>query len=145
MSANHGHLTHINSHITGPNWAQCPSLGNMTTLDKSMQTGIRLGILPPPPSLSARLGFISPEPTQILTVFQDKVQTLTIHLNLDSGANVSYMRLSEAKKRGFKVRPNGQLSILGDGLAKLASVGEVHETFHRNSWTVVFRALVYLL
>ena len=142
MSANHGHLTHINSHITGPNWAQCPSLGNMTTLDKSMQTGIRLGILPPPPSLSARLGFISPEPTQILTVFQDKVQTLTIHLNLDSGANVSYMRLSEAKKRGFKVRPNGQLSILGDGLAKLASVGEVHETFHRNSWTVVFRALV---
>ena len=151
-NANSGHLTHINSHITGSNHSDFThinshitspySLGNVTAWDKSLQTGIRLGIVDPPPGQSTRLGFISPEPTQILTVFQDKANNATIHLNLDSGANVSFMKLSEAKKRGFKVRPNGQLSILGDGLAKLASVGEVHETFHRNSWTVQFRALV---
>ena len=136
---NHGQITH-NIHITGPDGVQLIRLGNISTWDKSLQTGIRLGIVKP--DQSPRLGHITPEPTQILTVFQDKQQTLTIHLNLDSGANVSFMRLSEAKRRGFKIRPNGQLSILGDGLARLASIGEVHETFHRNSWTVHFRALV---
>ena len=120
------------SEATNSTMAQPLSLGNMSAGDKSLQTGIRLGIVKPP-GLAPRLGHITPEPTQILTVFQDKPQTQTIHLNLDSGANVSFMRLSEAKSRGFKVRPNGQLSILGDGLARLASIGEVHETFHRNS------------
>ena len=72
--ANHGHFTH-NIHITGPDWAQPLSMGNMSTGDKSLQTGIRLGIVKPP-GLSPRLGHIRPEPTQILTVFQDKAQTL---------------------------------------------------------------------
>ena len=38
---NHGQITH-NIHITGPNWAQPLSLGNMSAGDKSLQTGIRL-------------------------------------------------------------------------------------------------------
>ena len=146
--ADYGRLTY-NSHMSGaltcplsPNFTPCLGLGNMTTWDRSLELGIRLGIVNPPPAFTPRLGTIKPEPTQTLTVFQDSAQSITVHIDLDSGANVGFIKLSEAKRRGFKIRPNGQLSVLGDGLAKLASLGEIHETFYRNSWTVIFRALV---
>ena len=64
------------------------------------------------------------------------------HLDLDSGANVSFCRSDECKRRGFKILPNAQLSTLGDGDGKLGSIGEIDETFHRNGWSVRFRALV---
>ena len=89
-----------------------------------------------------RLGYIKPEPSQIMTVYQDREQTNPIHLDLDSGAFVSYIRKSEAIARGFKIRPNGQMSTLGDGNTLLPPVGEVHETFYRNDWSVLFRAVV---
>ena len=89
-----------------------------------------------------RLGYIKPVPSQLMTVYQDKRQNLPIHLDLDSGANVSYVEHKEAIARGFKVYPNGQLSKLGDGNTNLPPVGEIHETFHRNDWTVLFRAIV---
>ena len=145
--ADYGRLTY-NSHCPGD--YECPlnlnfnpgfGLGAVTR-DRSLEMGIRLGILKPPPTYLPRLGTITPEPTQILTVYQDSAKTIPLHIDLDSGANVGFIRLSEAKKRGFNIQPNGQLSVLGDGLGKLASVGEVHETFHRNSWTVIYRALV---
>ena len=88
------------------------------------------------------LGTIRPEPTQILTVFQDQRQTLPIHLGMDNGANVSYVTRKEVTKRGFAMKPNSQMSRLGDGKTLLPAIGEIDETFHRNSWTVRFRALV---
>ena len=44
------------------------------------------------------LNFIKPEPLQILTVYQDSAQNMPIHIDLDTGANVNYVSLSEAKK-----------------------------------------------
>ena len=41
------------------------------------------------PSDQPRLGYIKPVPSQLMTVYQDKRQNLPIHLDLDSGANVS--------------------------------------------------------
>ena len=92
---------------------------------------------------SARLSFIRPVSSQILTVFQDNSsQSAPIHIDLDTGATVNYVTEKEVLNRGFKVYPNGQLSKLGDGKTKLKSIGEIHETFFRNNWTVKFSAIV---
>ena len=95
-------------------------------------------VVPEQPHLS----IIVPEPSQILTVFQEPKQTNTAHLNIDSGANVSFCHIDECLRRGFKILPNGQLSTLGDGDGKLGSMGEIDVTFYRNDWKVRFRALV---
>lgn len=42
----------------------------------------------------------------------------------------------------WKVHPNGQLAKIADGKTVMKSVGEVHETFCRNNWTVKFSALI---
>ena len=87
-----------------------------------------------------RCNFIQPVPSQILTVFtQDK---RPIHIELDSNATVNYIRLDAAKAMGFKITPNQQLSILADGITKLPAVGEIHEVFCRNDWSVHFTAVV---
>ena len=89
-----------------------------------------------------KCGYIKPVPSQILTVFQDPSNKLPVHIDLDSGATVSYCIESEARKRGFKIHPNSQMSKLGDGVTKLKGVGEIHETFFRNNWSVKYSAIV---
>ena len=84
--------------------------------------------------------YIQPIPTQTLTV-QDQNQQ-NIHLDLDSGATVSYAKLSTVLSFGFKIRPNSQLSKLADGKTKMTAAGEIEEVFHRNNWQVRFHAIV---
>ena len=90
----------------------------------------------------AKLSYIKPEPTQLLTVFYDVANKDAIHIELDSGATVNYVRESVVLKYRFKIYPNGQLSTLGDGVTKLGSIGEIDVTFFRNDWKVRFRAIV---
>ena len=84
--------------------------------------------------------FIQPVPAQTLTV-QDN-NNINVHLDLDSGATVSYAKLSTVLSHGFKIFPNNQLSNLADGKTKMSAVGEIKETFHRNNWEVQFHAIV---
>ena len=88
------------------------------------------------------LGSIKPEPFQYLTAYADPKQTIVMHLMLDSGANVSYIRYEVAMKLGFKMLPCSQLSTLGDGEGLLGSMAEIDEILYRNSWSVQLRALV---
>ena len=67
---------------------------------------------------------------------------LLIHIELDGGANVSFISEEAASKCGFNIVPNLQISKLGDGKTVLESIGEINETFFRNEWKVKFRALV---
>ena len=90
-----------------------------------------------------KLSYIRPVSSQVLTVFQENSnQSSPVHIDLDTGATVNYVTENEVLKRGFKIYPNGQLSKLGDGRTKLKSLGEIHETFFRNNWTVKFSAIV---
>ena len=56
------------------------------------------------------LSTIVPEPSQILTVYQEPNHSSPAHLNMDSGANVSFIRSDECHKRGFKILPNAHIS-----------------------------------
>ena len=85
---------------------------------------------------------IQPFPTQILTVFIDESCKLPIHIDMDSGASLNYIRENEAIKYQFKILPNTQISTLGDGKTKLKACGEIDVLFFRNSWTVRYRAVV---
>ena len=71
--------------------------------------------------------FIQPVPAQTLSL-KDKNDT-NVHIDLDSGATVSYAKLSAVKSHGFQIKPNSQLSSLADGKTKMSAVGEIHETF----------------
>ena len=84
--------------------------------------------------------FIQPVPTQTLTV-QDKSNN-NVHLDLDTGATVSYAKLTTVQALGYKIKPNSQLSNLADGKTKLPAVGEIDEIFYRNNWQVTFKAIV---
>ena len=84
--------------------------------------------------------FIKPVPAQTLTL-TDK-QGKNVHLDLDTGATVSYVKLSTAKEHNFTIRPNTQLSNLADGKTKLQSAGEIDEQFYRNNFKVRFHAIV---
>ena len=46
-----------------------------------------------------RLGYIKPVRSQLMTVYQDKTQNQPVHLDLDSGADVSYVQLDELDGR----------------------------------------------
>ena len=74
-----------------------------------------------------KCNFIQPVPAQILTV-QDR-HNATVHLDLDSGATVSYVKLAAVQKHGFTIGQNSQLSALADGITKMEAIGEVDETF----------------
>ena len=93
-------------------------------------------------SLPTSCNFIQPVPTQILSV-QD-TNNKDVHITLDSGATVSYIKLDIAKSHNFKIRPNSQLSSLGDGQTKLPAIGEIDEHFFRNDWSVRFNAIVVI-
>ena len=89
---------------------------------------------------AATCNFIQPVPAQTLTV--KDINNKNIHMDLDSGATVSYAKLSTVVSHGFKIFPNSQLSNLADGKTKMSAVGEINETFYRNSWEVKFHAIV---
>ena len=87
-----------------------------------------------------KISHIQPVPTQTLTVTDSNKKP--VHLDIDSGATVSYAKYSTVIAHGFKIRPNSQLSKLADGKTEMASIGEINETFFRNSWSVKFNAIV---
>ena len=84
--------------------------------------------------------YIQPVPTQTLTVVD--INGNNVHLDLDTGATVSYAKLSTVVSLGYKIKPNSQLSNLADGKTKIPAVGEIDETFQRNNWQVQFKAIV---
>ena len=87
------------------------------------------------------LSYISPVPSQILTLFQNNK---IVHIDLDSGCWVSCVKLQFAKEMNWKIYPNSQLARLADDKTILKSVGEINEILTRNNWTVNYRALVML-
>ena len=89
-----------------------------------------------------KLGYIRPVPTQMLTVFLDEANANPVHIDIDSGATINFIRHKEAIEYKLHILPNGQLSTLGDGRTKLPSVGEIDTKFFRNNWNVRFRAVV---
>ena len=91
---------------------------------------------------SPKCGYIQPLPSQILTVYLDEKNTIPFHIELDSGATVSYIREEIAHKYDFKILPNKQISKLGDGRTKLIATGEIKVPFFRNSNRGVFYAIV---
>jgi hypothetical protein len=108
----------------------------------STNTDIQITNTTPRPTSTSvpSCNFISPVPSQILTVFTADHQP--VHIELDSNATVNYIKLDAAKHFNFKICPNSQLSILADVITKLPAVGEIHETFFRNDWSVKFSAIV---
>ena len=91
---------------------------------------------------NAKLGYMKPEPTQILTIFQTPHNEDPVHIDLDSGASLNYTQEKEAIKRGFKILPNVQMSKLGDGLTCIKACGELNETFFRNKKQIKWRSVV---
>ena len=87
----------------------------------------------------SQISFISPVPSQILTLFQDN---RIVHIDLDSGCWVSCVKADFAKEMGWKILPNSQLAKIADDKTILKSIGEINENFKRNNWQVNFRALV---
>ena len=88
----------------------------------------------------AQCNFIQPVSSQILTLSTAKQQV--IHIELDSNATINYIKLDAARFYNFPIKPNSQLSLLADGITKLPAIGEIHETFFRNGWSVSFSAVV---
>ena len=86
------------------------------------------------------VNFIKPVPTQTFTA-EDKMGK-NIHMDLDTGATVSYAKLSAVKYHNFTIKHNSQLSNLADGKTKMPSVGEIDETLNRNNFKVRYNAIV---
>ena len=55
-----------------------------------------------------------------------------LHIELDSAATTSFITTEEAKNRKFKIKPNKQISQLGDGTTLIAAVGKIDEYLYRN-------------
>ena len=88
----------------------------------------------------AGLRSIQPVAAQILSAADSDGRP--IHIELDSATTVSYITLAEATKRRYHIKPNNQVSHLGDGLTPLKSCGEIDVTIYRNDHPLRFRALV---
>ena len=88
----------------------------------------------------AGCNYIKPVPSQILTL-QDK-NGKNVHIDLDSGATVSFIKHLTAIDHQFKIKPNNQLSNLADGKTKLPAIGEIDEIFFRNNFQLRFQAIV---
>ena len=89
--------------------------------------------------ISTNIHLIKPVPSQILTVYQ---QDYPLHLDLDSGCWISTIKEDIALKMNWTIHPNGQLARIADGKTVMKSIGEIHETFNRNNWSVSFSAIV---
>ena len=91
-------------------------------------------------NISLKCNFIQPVASQTLAV--KDINNKDVFLDLDTGANVSYCKLSAVKDHGFKILPNGQLSSLADGKTRMYAIGEIDELFHRNGWQIRYHAVV---
>ena len=87
-----------------------------------------------------KCNFIKPVPSQCLTV--EDPAGKNIHIDLDTGATVSYVKYDAVKRHNFNIKSNNQLSNLADGKTKMPAMGEIDETFYRNDWKVRFHAIV---
>ena len=65
-----------------------------------------------------------------------------LDITLDSGATVSYIKLSKAVSLGLTILPNHQLALLADEKTRMASIGEVDFQVFLNSICMRVRALV---
>ena len=82
---------------------------------------------------------ITPVPSQILQVsYRNKLLDIT----LDSGATVSYIKLSKAVQLGLSISPNSQLALLADKKTRMASIGEVNFIVTTQGIHMRLRALV---
>ena len=70
----------------------------------------------------AGLRSIQPAVAQILFVADSNSQPLNVEL--EYAATVSFITLAEVKKRYFCIKPNNQVSHLGDSLTPLKLYGE---------------------
>ena len=84
--------------------------------------------------------YIQPVPSQALTL-QDQ-RGNNIHIEIDSGATVSYAKLEAVQRHGFIINNNTQVSRLGDGKTLLPSLGEIDVVLYRNNFKVRFHAIV---
>ena len=82
---------------------------------------------------------ITPVPSQILTVYYNDQP---LNITLDSGATVSFIRLSVAIALNCTILPNTQLALLADEKTRLAALGEINITLSRANFSVLLRALV---
>ena len=83
---------------------------------------------------------LDPQPSQILTVFTKSGES--VHITLDGGATGSFISLECAEKNNFKIWKNNQSAGLADNLTSVQSLGYIEETFYRDKWSVLFKALV---
>ena len=87
----------------------------------------------------ARIGFIKPEPSQILTLFKDSDPQ---NIDLDNGAWVSIAKSSYVKEKGFKIYPNNQTALLADDKTRASSLGEIHKIFTRNNVSCTYDTII---
>ena len=79
-------------------------------------------------------------PSQILLV---SYNSSSLQITLDTGATVSYIRLSEATRLRLTFMPNDQLALLADEKTRMASLGEVDFLVYINKNIVLrVRALI---
>lgn len=61
---------------------------------------------------------------------------------MDGGATGSFVRLDYAIKHKFKIYKNNQCAGLADDKTNVKSLGYIEETFYRDNWNVIFKALI---
>ena len=92
------------------------------------------------------LSTIVPVPSQILRGKLKTTFKLTrsdeIFITLDSGATVSYIRLSKVLELGIPIGENGQLAVLADQKTRMASLGEIDIEVVVDNVIIRLRALV---
>ena len=88
---------------------------------------------------SPNLNRMTPIPSQMLTV---SYKSSSLDITLDTGANVSYIRLSEAQQLGLDIMPNNQLALLADMQTRMASLGEVNFIVQVQNIVLRIRALI---
>ena len=78
-------------------------------------------------------------PSQVISAYVDNK---VIHITIDSGATVSFIIESEAKRLGMKIEKASQLARQADGDTMMHVLGEVHGVATRGDVTFEVHALV---
>ena len=88
---------------------------------------------------SLELDRLVPIPSQVLLVYYNSIP---LSITLDSGATVSYIKISEANRLRLNILPNNQLALLADRKTRMASLGEIDIVVQLNGINLRLRALV---
>ena len=88
---------------------------------------------------SVKLSTITPIPSQILST---SYNNLAMHITLDSGATLSFIRQNVVQRLNLVIGPNGQLAILADEETRMSSLGEVDFEVSFHGFQLRVRALV---